>query len=148
MAEGSAFMEIYPEQDASLLPAEQIRKVIICNGQVYYDLLNHRTEKKLKDVAIVRVEQLCPFPYEQLKKVLAGYKNAQFLFAQEEHQNYGSWYYCRPRISCLLKQLLAEKKVLNEKLLLASRKPSSSPATGSGKTHEKELHKLITVSFQ
>jgi len=68
-----------------VLPADQIKHVILCYGQFFYDLKDKRDELKRNDTVIVRIEQLAPLPHNQLGKVLAKYKNARVTFAQEEH---------------------------------------------------------------
>ncbi|KIJ11039.1 hypothetical protein PAXINDRAFT_138125, partial [Paxillus involutus ATCC 200175] len=80
--------ELHPE---SLVPPEQIRRHILCTGQVYYTLLQEREEKGIEDVAISRIEQLSPFPYDLITPHLDKYPNADLLWCQEEPLNNGGW---------------------------------------------------------
>ena len=77
---------------------EKIERVVICTGQVYYDILEKRREMKNTTMVIIRIEQLAPFPYDHFKACIMNYKNAHFIWCQEEHQNYGAWFYVSPRI--------------------------------------------------
>lgn len=81
------------------LDAKKVKRVVLCAGQVYYDLLNARRERDIQDIAIVRVEQLYPFPTEQLAAELAQYTNArELMWVQEEPKNQGAWYQIRHRL--------------------------------------------------
>lgn len=101
--QGTRFRDIIPEQFANELnEPSQIKKVVLCAGQVYYDILERRELVKSKDTAIVRLEQLSPFPYEFLKETLEVYKNAKFVWVQEEHENQGGWAFARPRVRSVL----------------------------------------------
>ena len=100
MKEGLRFRrvieEVFPEEIES--EPEKIERVVICTGQVYYDILEKRREMKFKTMAIIRIEQLAPFPYDHFKAVVMNYKNAHFIWCQEEQQNFGAWFYVSPRI--------------------------------------------------
>ena len=73
---------------------KDVKKVVFCSGKIYYDLLEHRKEKGIKDTAIVRVEQLYPFPGKQLNKIVGKYRNAnKWQWVQEEPENMGGWGY-------------------------------------------------------
>uniref|UniRef100_A0A8C9I467 2-oxoadipate dehydrogenase complex component E1 n=1 Tax=Piliocolobus tephrosceles TaxID=591936 RepID=A0A8C9I467_9PRIM len=90
--------EFYPyipeEFHSKLKPKDQIKRIILCSGQVYYDLLNYREEKKIDNIVIARVEQLSPFPYKSFMKDLQTYTNLRdIIWAQEEHMNMGPWFY-------------------------------------------------------
>ena len=79
-----------------------MRKVIFCSGQVYYDLEAKREKEGSHDVAIVRVENICPFPFKEVAGEVAKYKNAQVTWAQEEPKNAGAYYYTQPRFRSIL----------------------------------------------
>lgn len=100
MKEGLRFRrvieEAFPDEIES--DPEQIERVVICSGQVYYDILEKRRELGFKKMAIIRVEQIAPFPYDHFKSSVLNYKNAHFIWCQEEHQNHGAWSYVWPRI--------------------------------------------------
>jgi 2-oxoglutarate dehydrogenase E1 component len=85
MTEGTIFQRYLPDpHPESLVPADEIRRHIICSGQVYYQLLKEREDRGIKDVVISRLEQLSPLPYELLTPHLDKYKNADLMWAQEE----------------------------------------------------------------
>ncbi|EDW69592.1 2-oxoglutarate dehydrogenase-like, mitochondrial isoform X2 [Drosophila virilis] len=98
MSEGSEFLRIIPDRGPAADNASNVKKVVFCTGRVYYDLTKARTEKQLeKDIAIVRVEQVSPFPFDLVKEQANLYKNAELVWAQEEHKNQGCWTYVQPR---------------------------------------------------
>src|SRR5208282_3641844 len=82
MNDGSGFRPVIPEIDA-IAPSDQVRRVVICSGKVYYDLLAARREQQITDVAIIRLEQLYPFPNRSLPAALAPYKSADVIWCQE-----------------------------------------------------------------
>ncbi|KAL5281992.1 OGDHL family protein [Megaselia abdita] len=98
MSENTEFQRIIPECGSASSNASNVKKLIFCSGRVYYDLTKARAENKLEaDVAIARVEQISPFPFDLAKKEAEKYKNAEIIWAQEEHKNQGSWSYVQPR---------------------------------------------------
>jgi 2-oxoglutarate dehydrogenase E1 component len=110
-----------------------IKKVVLCSGKVYYDLLEGQQKKKTKEVALVRMEQLHPFPEKQLNTVLKKYKGAKIVWTQEEPANMGYWTY-------ILRNM--------QGLELISRKASASPATGYSKVHKAEQEKIVSQSLE
>ena len=111
-----------------------VKRVIVCAGQVYYDIAAGRAERGLEDkVAIVRLEQLYPLPYEELAAELAKYPNADVMWAQEEPKNQGAWYQIRHRL----------ERVHEGRWLVAARPSSSSPAVGYGSKHAAQLKQLV-----
>ncbi len=120
------------------LDPKKVKRVVLCCGKVYYDLVNARREKKITDIAIVRLEQLYPFPKESLEKELAKYPKAtEIVWAQEEPRNQGAWYWIASRHH-LDSQLGAKQK-----MLLVSRPASSSPAVGYLAKHNEQQKALI-----
>ncbi|XP_030386169.1 2-oxoglutarate dehydrogenase-like, mitochondrial isoform X2 [Scaptodrosophila lebanonensis] len=98
MSEGSEFQRIIPDNGPAGENASNVKKVVFCSGRVYYDLTKARADKKLEsEIAIVRVEQISPFPFDLVKEQANLYKNAELVWAQEEHKNQGSWTYVQPR---------------------------------------------------
>ena len=93
----SGFRYLIPEVDA-LVPEEQVRRVVLCTGKVYYDLLQQRRDSKVQDVAILRLEQLYPFPANSFARALAPYRNAEVVWCQEEPENMGYWAFLDRRI--------------------------------------------------
>nr|XP_034824375.1 2-oxoglutarate dehydrogenase, mitochondrial isoform X1 [Maniola hyperantus]XP_034824376.1 2-oxoglutarate dehydrogenase, mitochondrial isoform X1 [Maniola hyperantus]XP_034824377.1 2-oxoglutarate dehydrogenase, mitochondrial isoform X1 [Maniola hyperantus] len=103
MCDGTTFRRLIPEEGPAAENPSNVRKVSFCSGRVYYDLLKQRRDRNLeKDIAIVRLEQISPFPYDQIKAEIAKYPNAQLVWSQEEHKNMGSWSYVEPRFRTLL----------------------------------------------
>ncbi|MEQ9440776.1 MAG: 2-oxoglutarate dehydrogenase E1 component [Cyclobacteriaceae bacterium] len=113
---------------------KSVKKVLLCSGKIYYDLLERQEKDKRKDVAIIRLEQLHPFPEKQLTKILMSYGNAKVYWVQEEPENMGTWAY-----------LLRTYRQIEIELI--SRKPSASPATGYGKLHTKEQEEIVNKAF-
>lgn len=131
------FQTVIPEIDD--IPAAGVKRLILCSGKVYYDLLQKRREDNRKDVAIVRIEQLYPFPEEALKKILAQYKLKDIVWCQEEPENQGAWYSTQHHIrACLGK---------NDVLYYAGRPASASPAVGYLAVHIEEQHALVLQAF-
>lgn len=97
-AEGTRFQTLIGDKNATAVKPEKIRKVILCTGQVYYDLEATRKKKGVNDIAILRVESLCPFPFKEIIAQLKQYKNASITWAQEEPKNAGVWLYAEPRL--------------------------------------------------
>jgi 2-oxoglutarate dehydrogenase E1 component len=133
------FMNVIDEIDD--LPAAQVRRVVFCSGRVYFDLLEARRADKARDVAIVRIEQLYPFPTEEYAAVLRRYPNAvDVVWCQEEPQNQGAWYQIRHR----LQESLGEK----QELLYSGRAPSAAPATGIPQLHTAQQHGLVAAALK
>lgn len=126
------FREIIPDTTAS--PQKSVKKVLLCSGKIYYDLEERREQEKRKDVAIIRIEQLHPFPATQVSKQLAKYKGAKVCWVQEEPENMGYWAY-----------ILRTYREVNIEII--SRKPAASPATGYGKMHGKEQEEIVNKAF-
>ena len=119
--------------------AASVHRVVMCSGKVYFDLLKQRRATNNVDVALVRVEQLYPFPVNETETVLAKYPNArEVVWCQEEPQNQGAWYQIRHRL-----QTLCGKR----ELLYAGRPPAAAPATGISKVHEAEQRGLIEAAL-
>ncbi|WP_026897833.1 2-oxoglutarate dehydrogenase E1 component [Daejeonella oryzae] len=124
--------------DDSFVKAADVKRVLFCSGKIYYDLLDKQQLDKRKDVAIVRLEQLYPIPYDQLNEIKAKYKKAkQFVWVQEEPENMGPW----PFISRKFRE-----SEFNFKLI--SRKESSSTATGYAKQHIAQQLSIIGKAFE
>ena len=139
----SHFHPLIPET-GEIANAEQIRKVILCSGKVYYDLLEARETKKINDVALIRLEQLYPFPAEELKSELQKYKNAKVIWCQEEPRNMGAWKFVEELIEEVL--VTIKHKTLRPKY--AGRVACASPATGYGSYHAKEQKTLIEEALK
>ncbi|XP_062541628.1 2-oxoglutarate dehydrogenase complex component E1-like isoform X2 [Armigeres subalbatus] len=98
MTDGTEFQRIIPDASVASENPSSVKKLIFCSGRVYYDLIKARRERKLdSDIAISRLEQISPFPYDLIKAECAKYPNAELAWAQEEHKNQGYWTYIEPR---------------------------------------------------
>ncbi|XP_076684986.1 oxoglutarate dehydrogenase Nc73EF isoform X5 [Andrena cerasifolii] len=140
MTEDTEFLRVIPEEGAASQNPSNVKRVLFCSGKVYYDLKKARTEKQMDDkVAIARVEQISPFPYDLVKKESAKYPNADLVWAQEEHKNQGAWTYVQPRFHTALNGTRSVSYI--------GRPTGASPATGSKMQHLKELKQLIDDSF-
>ncbi len=141
LAEGSTFHRVLPEQ--AKLTANAVKRVVICSGKVYYDLLEAREERGIKDVALLRLEQFYPFPDSSLVKEIKKYPNADCVWCQEEPQNMGGWSFVQPRLEALLEQ--AKAKVTRP--VYAGRPEAASPAAGYMKLHTQEQQALIDAAL-
>jgi 2-oxoglutarate dehydrogenase E1 component len=132
------YQRVIDETDG-LNPAE-VQRIVLCSGKVYFDLLRERRAQALKSVALVRVEQLYPFPADEYQRVLARYpQHAELIWCQEEPQNQGAWYQIRHRLQELAGQ---ERPVY-----YAGRASASAPATGLIKLHEVEQQRLVQTAL-
>lgn len=133
LAEGG-FQLVIPEVDK--LDANKVDRVIITSGKIYYELLQHRRDAKLNNVAIIRLEQLYPFPEEVFGKVMSVYANTKdIVWCQEEPQNQGAWSTISPFISTVLKG--------GQTLRYVGRQSSASPAVGYAAVHQKEQEEIV-----
>ncbi len=139
-SEGSSFHRVLWDHDHEMLAKpKDMKRVVMCTGKVYYDLLQERRELKIKDITILRVEQLYPFPHDVLVKDLAQYENADIVWAQEETKNMGAWSFVEP----LIEEVLGEIKHKAGRAKYVGRVAAASPATGSLKVHNIEQAKLV-----
>ncbi len=127
-----SFVEVIDDQ--SVTPKE-VKRVVFCTGKIYYDLLEAQQKRKVKDTAIVRIEQLHPFPEKQVKAIIKKYKDAKLVWVQEEPMNMGFWSYVL-------------RMMPKAGLDLVSRKASASPATGYSKVHKAEQEKIVNQAFE
>ncbi|XP_018300416.1 2-oxoglutarate dehydrogenase, mitochondrial isoform X6 [Mycetomoellerius zeteki] len=140
MLEDTQFLRVIPEEGTSTQNPNGVKRLLFCSGKVYYDLKKARTERKLEDkIAIARVEQISPFPYDLVKIEAAKYPNAELIWAQEEPKNQGAWTYVQPRFHTALNGI--------RNVVYAGRPTASSPATGSKMQHLKELKQLLDDSL-
>jgi len=138
---GGAFQTVIGEIDP--LPAKKVERLILCSGKVYYDLLAKRRAENREDIAIVRIEQLYPFPADDLAEVLAPYSNLKHLiWCQEEPMNQGAWYCSQHHMR---RAASAHKKGLF--LEYAGRESSAAPACGYASMHAQQQEKLLQDAF-
>ena len=125
-----------------LVAKESIRKVLFCSGQVYFDLAEEREKRGLKDIAICRVEQISPFPFDKIQTIATKYSKAAFFWVQEEPLNLGPWNYVWPRLETALTPLGFEK------VGIISRSPHAAAATGYASVHAAELRRLLDQAME
>ncbi|MDB5315600.1 MAG: 2-oxoglutarate dehydrogenase component [Rhodospirillales bacterium] len=135
---GTSFRLVLPETDELVAPSE-IKRVVLCSGKVYYDLLAERRDKGVKDVAIIRVEQLHPFPRISLARILTPYVNAEIVWCQEEPENMGGWTFVDRRIE----KVLGAIDIKAKRPLYVGREEAASPATGLAKVHAAQQEALV-----
>ena len=127
--------------DAEKLDAEKVKRLVFCSGKVYYDIVAYRREQNIKDVAVIRIEQLYPFPHDHFKTEINRYGNAgEVIWAQEEPGNQGAWH----RIQHYLLRHLRP----GQKLSYALRPSSSSPAAGYLSLHNRQQKELVAAAFR
>ncbi|MCP5072502.1 MAG: 2-oxoglutarate dehydrogenase E1 component, partial [Rhodobacteraceae bacterium] len=125
--------------DTKLVKDDKIKRVVLCSGKVYFDLLEERDTRGLKDVYILRVEQYYPVPAQSLVKELGRFPNADFVWCQEEPKNQGAWFFMEPNIEWVLTRI----KHNNTRPAYAGRSASASPATGLASRHKAEQQALV-----
>jgi 2-oxoglutarate dehydrogenase E1 component len=119
-------------------PADKMKRVILCSGKVYYDLLKHREEKKIDNAAVIRIEQLYPLAETKLRAMMKPFpKTAKIVWCQEESQNMGAWTFMEPQLRAMFKREIA----------YAGRNASASPAVGSLARHKREQACVIAEAF-
>ncbi|MFG6455375.1 2-oxoglutarate dehydrogenase E1 component [Roseateles sp. BYS96W] len=122
------------------IAADKVKRVIVCSGKVYYDLVRKRDEKKATDVAILRVEQLYPFPHKAFSAELKKYPNAtDIVWCQDEPQNQGAWFF--------VQHYVHENMLEGQKLGYAGRPASASPACGYAHLHQEQQKALLDQAF-
>ena len=133
------FQTVIPEQNADIA-ADKVKRIIACSGKVYYDLVKKREEKKAFDVAILRVEQLYPFPHKAFAAEVKKYPNAtDLVWCQDEPQNQGAWFF--------VQHYIHENMQEGQKLGYAGRPASASPAVGYAHLHQEQQKALLDQAF-
>jgi 2-oxoglutarate dehydrogenase E1 component len=135
MGTGTRFQEVIDDTAFAGKKTAKVRRLIFCTGKVYYDLLAEKQEKGHDDVAICRIEQIYPYPLDQINQLRQKYKGAEVVWVQEEPLNMGAWGFL------LMQDGSAGFKAIG-------RKAAASPATGHYKIHDKQQHELVTAAFQ
>ncbi len=143
MATGTSFHRVL-DDIGTVAADDKIKRVVLCSGKVYYDLHEEREKRGLKDVYIMRVEQLYPFPKHVVATYLQRFSKAtKFVWCQEEPQNMGSWFFVTSRIE----ESLERAGHKNKRPVYAGRKESASPATGLHRQHVAEQAALVEAAF-
>jgi len=118
----------------SYVTNKNVKKVLFCSGKVYFDLLEEQKNRKAKDIAVIRIEQLYPWPKKQIETILKKYDNPKLVWVQEEPQNMGAWTFIATRVDLEIQGI--------------ARKVSASPATGFAKVHKEEQAELVRKAFE
>jgi len=138
MGSDSAFHRVIGESEF-LLADDKVKRVVLCTGKVYYDLLQARQEQGIDDVAIIRVEQLYPWPRDSLVEIVKRYSNTEVIWCQEEPANMGAWLFVMPRLQFILDAL----NCANDRPVFVGRKATASTASGSMAKHLEEQRLLV-----
>jgi len=141
-APGTSFERVIPESD-KIAANDKVTRLIFTSGKLYYELLEARREKKIEDMALVRVEQYYPFPRAEIEAELKRYPNAEVHWAQEEPENMGAWRFIGPRIGDVLDSLGRK----DQRIRYIGRKEAASPAAGYMKLHTREQAEIIEKAF-
>jgi 2-oxoglutarate dehydrogenase E1 component len=142
METGTSFHRVIGESEA-IAADDAVRRVVLCTGKIYFDLAKARAKDGDNRVALVRIEQLYPFPFNALAKVLLRYRNAEIVWCQEEPQNMGAWNFVDRRIE----QVLGDLDVAAKRPFFAGRAEAASPATGLFKRHVEEQAHLVAEAL-
>jgi 2-oxoglutarate dehydrogenase E1 component len=151
LAEGSSFHRVLWDDaqhdngltSIKLKTDDQIRRVILCSGKVYYDLLDDREKRGLDDVYILRLEQFYPWPMKSITTELARFKNAELVWVQEEPKNMGGWSFVDPWLELTLDRM----KIKAKRARYVGRPASASTAAGLMTRHLKELNAFLDEAF-
>jgi 2-oxoglutarate dehydrogenase E1 component len=126
-----------------LAPDDKIRRVVLCSGKVYYDLLEEREKRGLNDVYLLRIEQLYPFPAKAVLDELARFGNAEIVWVQEEPKNMGAWAFVQPYLDWAIEQL----ERTGQRPRYIGRPASASTATGLMRLHLQQLQAFLDETF-
>jgi 2-oxoglutarate dehydrogenase E1 component len=142
MGPGTSFHRVFGDDTALVNPAKA-RRVVLTTGKVHFDLAKYRTENKINDVALIRIEQLYPFPFNTLAKELGPYKNAEFVWCQEEPENAGAWHFIDRKIE----KVLASIDVKGKRARYVGRPEAAATATGLLRRHNAQQAQLVAEAF-
>ena len=132
-----------PKTTIQLKSDDKIRRVVMCTGKVYYDLLEDREKRGMDDVYLLRIEQLYPFPAKALLDELSRFKNAEIVWCQEEPRNMGAWAFVQPYVDWVMEQMGRG----GERLRYVGRSASASTATGLMRVHLQQLQSFLDEAF-
>jgi len=131
--------QMLPDEKIKLKPDDNIRRVVLCSGKVYYDLYEEREKREIDDIYLMRVEQLYPVPLKALVQELGRFKGAELVWCQEEPRNMGAWHFIEPYLEWVLNQIQAP----NKRPRYAGRAASAATATGLMSKHLAQLKALL-----
>jgi len=127
------------------VPLESFRRMIICSGQIYYSLAHARRVRKIKDIVILRLEQISPFPHDRVTDAISFYPNAELVWCQEEPKNMGAWFYVQPRLATALQH--SRIPLHREPVRYIGRCTSAATATGSPSIHTEEMRHILDLAL-
>lgn len=140
MGPGTRFRRVYDEVDPEITSnPERVKTLVFCSGQIYYELLQEREKLERNDVALVRLEQIAPFPFDRVATNCAKYQNAEIVWAQQEPKNMGAYSYIQPRLMTATRDLNNDEK----RARYVGRPVSAAPATGMSKVHQLEYRQIM-----
>ncbi|XP_069000726.1 2-oxoglutarate dehydrogenase-like, mitochondrial [Embiotoca jacksoni] len=140
LAKGTQFKRLISDEGPASSSPGQVKRVIFCTGKVYYELARGRKQQNLeRDLAIIRLEQISPFPFDLVREEAEKYANAELVWCQEEHKNMGYYDYVRPRFLTVV----ANKRTI----WYVGRDPAAAPATGNKSTHLNELKRFMDTAL-
>lgn len=140
MLPATIFKRLIPDEGPAAASPEKVKRIVFCSGKIYYELTRERKNRGMDDtVAVIRIEQLSPFPFDLVKAETDRYSNADLVWCQEEHKNQGYHDYVKPRICTTTNH--------TRPVWYAGRDPAAAPATGNKKTHLTELQRLVDAAF-
>mgnify|MGYP000020580332 CR=1 FL=1 len=146
---GSSFHRVlwddaqHGNSNTTLVADEEIKRVVMCSGKVYYDLLEERDARGINDVYLLRVEQFYPFPAQSVVKELSRFENAEVVWCQEEPKNQGAWTFIEPNIEWVLGRI----KATHTRPRYVGRTTSASPATGLASQHKAQQAALVNEAL-
>lgn len=144
MSGGTMFRRVIDETDTAIASnPENVKTLVFCSGQIYYELVTERERLERTDVAIVRLEQVAPFAFDRVAENCAKYKNAEVLWAQQEPKNMGFYSYVNPRIMTATREINQDEK----RTRYVGRSVSAAPATGMTKVHQLEYQTIMNGVF-
>ncbi len=135
--------QLLPDEKIKLVPDDQIRRVVMCSGKVYFDLYEEREKLGVDDVYLLRLEQLYPFPTKALIQELARFKTAEMVWCQEEPRNMGAWFFVEPFLEWILAQIKAKHRIPT----YAGRPASAATATGLMSKHLAQLKAFLAEAL-
>ncbi|MEL7206152.1 MAG: 2-oxoglutarate dehydrogenase E1 component, partial [Pseudomonadota bacterium] len=146
---GSSFHRVlwddaqYGNSDTELVADDKIKRVVLCSGKVYFDLLEERDRRGLTDVYLMRIEQFYPFPAISMVKEMQRFPKAEIVWCQEEPKNQGAWSFIEPNIEWVLTRIKAK----HTRAVYAGRAASASPATGLASAHKAQQAALVDAAL-
>ncbi len=142
MGPGTSFHRVMYDNE-TLIEDQDVRRVVLCSGKVYYDLFEERAKRGIKDVFFLRLEQLYPFPKKALHHELSRFPQAEIVWCQEEPKNMGAWFFVAPEIEAIMEELGFDQP----RLFYAGREPGAAPATGLLRRHNREQASLVDAAL-